>query len=913
MNASTSLSFSVVALAVCAAMGAPTASAQTAQRSALVGRVIDPSGAPLLGARVTISGAAALGGARTSETDDAGRYRFLALLPGAYMLSAEADGFQRAIHPEFRLPVETTWTVDFRLELRTIAEHVDVEAPTPIVDVTTAAAPAIIDRALLQHVPTGRTLTAVMNLAPGVTDDVSFGGQQNSNGMTIDGVSLVEPVLGRVWGSVQYNWLDAVQVVALGAPAEYGQSTGATVNGVLRSGSNRFAGLGEYVAAVPTWTGRNTDTLEPQFRTQFAPRNLQSWWDVNGQLGGPIARDRLWFFTGFGLVREHYRPFGYAGPEQAERDEPQALVKLDAAPLDDVRLQGFYQHSAGSVVGEQLSAFQPALETAGQRRQRNHTWNARGTWVARPDTTIEARIGGLVGYSTFGPVDPARADGPPPVADNFLGTLAHNVLTLTDDDRQTVTTSARVTHMRRIGGSLHDLAAGVEYESTSSRVFYGPPGDRVDQYFDGVYQSTLLWRGEDIRTRNRRTTFYAQDRWSVGRGLTLEPGIRVESYGGRPRQGGDVFSTVPVAPRFGAALDMTSSHRTVLRAHYGRYHDMLFSQIYSWHDTAGQSARITGTIAPDGEFIEQSRYLDAVPAYPIDPDLKQSHVDQFSTGVEHQLLRDVAVEARYVARRFGNFIGYVDQRLDEWTTFVARDPGRDGRLGTTDDGELLTGFVPYWWPAGERALVITNPEGANRRYDAVQLIGRKRQADNWEAQASYTWSRTSGTIPGQEFTSATYQNLSPLGYGGAPGGPQSLRSTPFTRSLFDYNELKLLGWVRIPGLGGTIASGVFRRHDGRRWHRLASTMDPVTGSGGLVPAEEPFSRIAPTLNLLDVRLEKTLLLRGEGRSLGLYLDAMNVANLGVARSYIQQSGPRFGFPRTWTDPRTMRLGLRYTF
>lgn len=362
-----------------------------------------------------------------------------------------------------------------------------------------------------------------------------------------------------------------------------------------------------------------------------------------------------------------------------------------------------------------MSAFQPALETAGQRRQRNHTWNARGTWVARPDTTIEARIGGLVGYSSFGPVDPARADGPPAVADFFLGTLAHNVLTLTDDDRQTVTTSARVTHMRRIGGSLHDLAAGLEYESTSSRVFYGPPGNRVDQYFDGVYQSTLLWEGEDIRTRNRRTTFYAQDRWSVGHGLTLEPGIRVESFGGRPREGGDVFSTTPVALRFGAAWDVTSSHRTVLRAHYGRYHDMLFSQIYSWHDTAGQSERITGIIGPDGAFIEQSRYLDAVPAYRIDPDLKQSHVDQFSTGVEHQLSRDVAVEARYVARRFANFIGYVDRRLDEWTTFTARDPGPDGRLGTSDDGGTLTSFVPYWWPSGDRDLVIANPEGASRR------------------------------------------------------------------------------------------------------------------------------------------------------------------------------------------------------
>ena len=121
--------------------------------------------------------------------------------------------------------------------------------------------------------------------------------------------------------------------------------------------------------------------------------------------------------------------------------------------------------------------------------------------------------------------------------------------------------------------------------------------------------------------------------------------------------------------------------------------------------------------------------------------------------------------------------------------------------------------------------------------------------------------------------------------------------------------------MRIPGLGGTVASGVFRRHNGQRWHRIAATIEPATGwFTYLVPAEEPaFSRIAPTLNLLDLRLEKVLLLRGQGRSLGLYLDAMNVANVGAARSYIQQSGPRFGFPRTWTDPRTIRLGLRYTF
>src|SRR5687768_5619919 len=81
----------------------PAVAAQSAQRSALVGRGTDASGAPLVGARVTLSGAAALGGARTIGTDEDGRYRFVALLPGRYVLAAEADGFQRATHPELPL------------------------------------------------------------------------------------------------------------------------------------------------------------------------------------------------------------------------------------------------------------------------------------------------------------------------------------------------------------------------------------------------------------------------------------------------------------------------------------------------------------------------------------------------------------------------------------------------------------------------------------------------------------------------------------------------------------------------------------------------------------------------------------------------------------------------------------------
>ena len=275
------------------------------------------------------------------------------------------------------------------------------------------------------------------------------------------------------------------------------------------------------------------------------------------------------------------------------------------------------------------------------------------------------------------------------------------------------------------------MAVGLEFEATSSRVFYGFPGSRIDTYFDGAYQSTTLWAGDDIRTRNRRTTFYAQDRWSVGRGVTLEPGVRVESYGGRPRQGGDVFSTTPVALRLGAAWDPTASHRTVVRAHYGRYHDMLFSQIYSWHDSVGLNNRVTGVMHRHGAVraaIGIERCDPRVSDRPGSETVaRRPGVDRRRTPALARCRGGGAIRRRAASRTSS---GTSISVSTSGRRSSRRTPGLDGRLGTTDDGAMLTGFVPYWWPTGDRDLVITNPEGADapvrrRAGDCPQAAGRQ--------------------------------------------------------------------------------------------------------------------------------------------------------------------------------------------
>jgi hypothetical protein len=886
-----------------ATVASTTVSTQVAQRSAIVGRVVDATNAALQSATVTLGGASVLGGERRAITDREGRYRFDGLLPGTYDLSADAPGLTRSQRPGVRLPVETTWTVDFQLEVSPMQETVDIVSAAPLVDVTTGSTPARFERELLQNLPTGRSLESVLNLAPGVTDNVAFGGTQvSSNSYSVDRVSTVETLQGKAWTPVPYNWLESVQVVALGAPAEYGQFTGALTNGVLRSGSNRFSGLGEFIAYVPDWTADNTKELNPTLQAAFTPKELLESWDANGQVGGPLQRDRLWFFAGLGTIRERFRPFGYSGPASTDRTEPSALVKVDSA-MGRVQLQGFYQRDVSNSQGVGLGPDRPTLDSTPDGKRRNHVWNARATWAPSAATFIELRSGGYTGASRRLPHPPATLDGPPVRRDLDARVFLDNTPAVSLDDRAGVTTALRFGHRRSIWRGDHDLTAGLEFESADADSFTGVGGGRVEEYAGGVLRGVMLWNGNRVRTSNTRTTLYVQDRLSLS-DVTLEPGLRLDMYGGRVPDG-EVFRTTPLALRFGVAWDIQGRHRTVARAHFGRYYDMSFSYIYSWYDVEGITPRISGVETETIGFVEVSRFLDAAPPSTIDPDLKQAHVDQWTTGIDHQLLRDLAVEARYIHRRFGNFIGYVDRRLDEWTSFTVQDPGPDGIAGNADDGGMLTGYREY---PGVRDLVITNPDGAYRRYDALQFIARKRNARGWEMQGSYTWSRSVGTIGGVDGTNYTFSAMSPGGYGAAPNGPTSLRDAGTTRSQFDYSEVKLLGFYHAPWLHGATLGAVYRWYTGSRWHRQAF----VPGFGNLV-AETPNSRQLPSIARLDLRVEKTFRLTVAPSSFGVFAEAFNVTNVGRPLAYVRQSGPRFGQPSSWMDPRTIRIGVRYSF
>jgi hypothetical protein len=268
------------------------------------------------------------------------------------------------------------------------------------------------------------------------------------------------------------------------------------------------------------------------------------------------------------------------------------------------------------------------------------------------------------------------------------------------------------------------------------------------------------------------------------------------------------------------------------------------------------------------------------------------------------------VQGQYVRRRFEDFIGLVDTG-SVWEPVQRTDPGPDGRLGTSDDGGSIDVFRLV---SSQNAFnLYTNPPGAYNRYDAVQLIGRKRYSDGWQLQSSYTWSRTRGTVGNRAHVNA---GVFDLGNPGTFVNPNRLVNADGRATFDPTHEVKLLGSYRVAAWGGIMASSVYRYTTGQAWARNAQ----ISGLPGSyrVRMEPQGAQRAPAINTMSLRVEKTMAVPRTRATAGLFFDVFNVWNQGVPDSDVinavnDNAGSRFGEPNFWIDPRTLRVGVRASF
>ncbi|MDP2053900.1 MAG: carboxypeptidase regulatory-like domain-containing protein, partial [Acidobacteriota bacterium] len=283
------------------------------QRGSIEGVVRDASGAVLPGATVE---ATANGVVSATVTDAVGLYRFPSLPPGNYRVSANLQGFVAREVVEVRVGLGQMKKVDFALPLAGVAETVTVTAQTPLVDVRSTSRQANIRAEQVELLPKGRDFTTMVTQAPGANQESKLGGisidgaSAGENRYIIDGIETTNLVSGTSGKRLISDFVEEVQVKSSGYTAEFGGATGGVINAMTKSGTNEMHGSGIFNYQSSSLAGSPTPTLRRNLVNDDIaeyityPKDDEKRTEPGFTLGGPLVRDRAWFFGAYLPVME---------------------------------------------------------------------------------------------------------------------------------------------------------------------------------------------------------------------------------------------------------------------------------------------------------------------------------------------------------------------------------------------------------------------------------------------------------------------------------------------------------------------------------------------------------------------------------------------------------------------------------
>jgi len=274
------------------------------------GTVVEKEGAPLPGVSLTVT-SPSLQGSKSGMSADDGGYRFPALPPGTYKLEAQLQGFKTVVRGGIIVHVGMNVEIRVTLEPSSISQEVTVTAASPVVDVINTKMSNTITLTQIQNLPVQRSIWALAKLAPGIVAPalssssalIAHGSASGENVFKVDGVSMNDTSYNTPGTNVTFDIMEEIEMVTGALPAEIGTTSGVFVNVVTKSGGNKFSGEG-----IMKYTDKNLlEIIYPDTALKAMgmgkPVAPIFDWDMDANLGGPIFKDRLWFFTSFNLLK----------------------------------------------------------------------------------------------------------------------------------------------------------------------------------------------------------------------------------------------------------------------------------------------------------------------------------------------------------------------------------------------------------------------------------------------------------------------------------------------------------------------------------------------------------------------------------------------------------------------------------
>jgi hypothetical protein len=793
---------------------AGTVSAQETTGS-VKGMVADEFGTPMAGAVVSASGPS---GTVTATSGSDGTFRFPRLAPGTYEVSTTFEGYQPS-KADVSVALGEATTVNFRL-LQAFSDEIQVYSDTVAIDFTESQTELSVREWEIENLPRGRNFTDVVAFAAGTTEEHQGGGIMVDgatgleNRFVIDGLDTTDPQIGDSAIPMRADFMEEIQVKSAGYMAEYGGAMGGVINAVTKSGTNEFHGSVFVDVEDNSWNGdqRPEIELDPDDPTiaylATYEKDDQKRFDPGFSLGGPIVRDRWWFFASYvpGIrTTDRYVDWASYAPDTYTQDYRVDYTALNmTANLSSALLlkAGFNMapyEKDGLLPNPDGRADLPGQENyapLGEKGERE-TYYLNADWIAKSNFVVSGRAGfyrtnvedtgvpffdlthnyyGLPGFVDRHPEIPTEWQQGYGWFSNYFqrGVRARDIY-----EREAAGLDA--TWYFSAAGE-HSLKAGYQYEGIHNDVSEGYNADRIIYYWDQAYTTVshesvtgeygffrllnIATFGE-VETKNQ--SIFVQDSWSVLPNLTLNIGVRSEdeevpNFGAVGPDPAIHFGWgEKIAPRLGFAWDVKNDARWKVYGSAGKYYD------------------VTKYEMPRGSF-GGARWVDYFYTFDIaNPGLNT--VADCRTGsntIFEQPVCGAGTFIEHVDRRFNsndpafyeeygiptidpnikpmeNFeaqIG-VDHQLSSNIQIGARLVHKEIRRAIEDVGFLFEGIGEVYVISnpgegvvgGETAEGLTFPK-PSREYDALELTFDKRFSDNWSLRAYYTLSRLYGNYSG---------------------------------------------------------------------------------------------------------------------------------------------------------------------
>lgn len=806
------------------------------QRGAIEGVVKDSSGAVLPGVTVEATNVA-VGAVVSTVTNETGVYRFPSLLPGTYTVAANLQGFNPAQVENVIVTLGQIKTVAITLTVGAVSETVQVTGEAPLVDVRQSARATSIRNEQIDLLPKGRDFSTLVTQAAGANNEGKLGGlsidgaSAGENRFIIDGIETTNLNTGVQGKSVIADFVEEVQVKSSGYTAEYGGATGGVINVVTKSGTNSLRG-----SALFNWQG---DALEsgnrPVLRRgvldntiaeyQTYPEDSYTRIEPGFALGGPILKDRMWFFGAYQPVMETTKrtvdaqtsgnPNASIWNDVESKYNQQYVTANSTAQIgSSIRTRIAYNNSwsktTGSLPSQAGTTSQTALLDINTGRP---NWSISGNldWVATPSVYFGFR-GGYYLQDTYnegvpdeirylysrGNVGQAGVPADFQHATNFSNVFTNN--SVTKDAQSRAYFQVDGTWYANAAGQ-HTFKGGLQIDRVGNDVFSGEQKNLVRLQWNsslsgmrgayGYYQvrsngvdpSRGFTTVGNVHTNNIGLFF--QDAWTVNNKLTINVGVRTEQEKvptyvtddpNLPKYGIEWGFGQKLAPRVGFAYDLKGDGRWKAYGSWGIFYDIFKLQLPRGSWGADKWLEYYYTLDTyDYNTLMTPCAGGPTPSNPCAGTLIRGPIDFRHVSVSEYIEPDLKpMQSQEAAFGFDHQLAadkaigvrYVHKRLLKGIEDV-------GQLDA-DQNEIYLIANPGFGIASTvydvNGNTYTSPAypKAKRQYDSVEVVFNKLLSNNWSLRTSYLWSRLYGN------------------YSGLSQSDENGRTSPNVGRVFDY-------------------------------------------------------------------------------------------------------------------------------